>query len=113
MTTGVTQKIIGAGASASAAYFGEDALFTSTGALLHVPDFRKLTFKNCIIDGKALGSWHPHAYQRVNCNGTVQIRTGGCGRWHRVHHALRALVTGGRLNRRSLVRQCCPSIRGV
>ena len=77
VTTGVTQKIIGAGASASAAYFGEDPWLSSTGALFHVPDFGKLTFKNCLIDGKALGSWHPHAYQRVNSNGTVQIRTGG------------------------------------
>ena len=77
VTTGVTQKIIGPGASASAAYFGDSAWFSSTGTLLHVPDFGKLTFKNCLIDGKALGSWHPHAYQRVNSNGTVQIRTGG------------------------------------
>jgi hypothetical protein len=76
VTTGVTQKIIGAGASASAAYIGDDALFTSTGALIHVPDFGKLTFKNCVLDGKALASWRPQEFQRVNSNGTVQIAGG-------------------------------------
>jgi len=78
VTTSVTQKIVdGAGARASAAYVGDDALATSTGALFHVPDFGKLTFKNCLIDAKALTSWHPHAFQRVNSLGTVQIATGG------------------------------------
>jgi hypothetical protein len=77
VTTSVTQKIIGAGASASAAYIGDDALSTSSGTLFHVPDFGKLTFKNCVIDGKALASWRPHAFQRVNSLGTVQIATGG------------------------------------
>jgi hypothetical protein len=78
VTTSVTQKIVGgAGARASAAYVGDDALSTSTGALFHVPDFGKLTFKNCLIDAKALTSWHPHAFQRVNSLGTVQIATGG------------------------------------
>lgn len=77
VTTSVTQKIIGAGASASAAYIGDDALSTNSGKLFHVPDFGKLTFKNCILDGKALASWRPHAFQRVNSLGTVQIRTGG------------------------------------
>src|SRR5262249_11846109 len=77
VTTGVTQKITGPGARPSTAWVGDDPAASSTGALLHVPDFGKLTFKNCLIDGKALGSWHPHAYQRVNSNGTVQIRTGG------------------------------------
>jgi hypothetical protein len=76
VTTGVTKMIIGTGARASAAYFGEDGWYSS-GALLHVPDFRKLTFKNCLIDGKTLASWNPHAYQRVNSHGTVQISTGG------------------------------------
>ena len=42
-----------------------------------MPDFGKLTFKNCLIDGKALASLHPHAFQRVNSLGTVQIATGG------------------------------------
>jgi hypothetical protein len=79
VTTGVTQKIIGAGARASAAVIGDDAVIvgSGTGTLLHVPDFGKLTFKNCLIDAKALTSWHPHAFQRVNSLGTVQIATGG------------------------------------
>jgi hypothetical protein len=77
VTTSVTQKIIGAGASASAAYIGDDALSTSSGTLFHVPDFGKLTFMNCILDGKAFFSLRPHAFQRVNSLGTVQIRTGG------------------------------------
>ena len=77
VTTGVTQKIIGAGARASAAFIGNDALFTSSGALLHVPDFGKLTFKNCLVDGQALANWRPYAIQRVNSLGKVQIATGG------------------------------------
>ena len=77
VTTGVTKMIIGTGARASAAYFGENGWFNSSASLLHVPDFGKLTFENCLIDGKTLASWHPHAYQRVNSNGTVQIATGG------------------------------------
>jgi 3-hydroxymyristoyl/3-hydroxydecanoyl-(acyl carrier protein) dehydratase len=77
VTTGVTQKIIGAGASASAAYIGDDSWINSSGQLEHVPDFGKLAFKNSILDGKTLASWHPHAYQRVNSIGTLQITTGG------------------------------------
>jgi len=76
VTTGVTQKIIGAGARASAAYIGDEAWGNSSGQLEHVPDFGKLTFKNSILDGKTLASWHPHAYQRVNSIGTHQIATG-------------------------------------
>jgi len=76
VTTGVTQKIIGSGGRASAAFIGDEALATSTGSLLHVPDFGKLKFRNSVIDGKTLASWHPHAYQRVNSRGTVQIATG-------------------------------------
>jgi len=76
VTTGVTQKIIGAGARAQVVLISDNSWTTSTGRW-HVPDFGKLTFKNCLIDGKALASWHPRAYQRVNSNGTVQIRTGG------------------------------------
>jgi hypothetical protein len=76
VTTGVTQKIIGAGGRAVAAWAGDDAAGSST-VLFHVPDFGKLTFKNCLIDGKALASWHPRAFQRVNSRGTVQISTGG------------------------------------
>ena len=76
VTTGVTQKIIGPGARASDAYFGDSSWFFGK-TLEHVPDFGKLTFTNCLIDGTALGGWHPQAYQRVNSNGTVQIATGG------------------------------------
>jgi hypothetical protein len=76
VTTGVTQKIIGAGGRARAAFVGDEAWGNSAGQLEHVPDFGKLTFKNCLLDGKALASWHPHAIQRVNSRGTVQISTG-------------------------------------
>ena len=76
VTTGVTEKLLGPGASASDAYFGDSAWYDN-GALLHVPDFGKLTFKNCLIDGKALAGWHPVAIQRVNSRGTVQISIGG------------------------------------
>ena len=77
VTTNVTEKIIGPGASASAAYMGDTGAASSTGSLQHVPDFGKLTFKNCLVDGKALASWHPQAYQRVNSIGRLQISTGG------------------------------------
>jgi hypothetical protein len=73
----VTNTITGAGASANAAWIGDDGWGSSTGTLLSVPNFGKLTFTNCLIDGKALGGWHPQAYQRVNSHGTVQIATGG------------------------------------
>lgn len=77
VTTGVTQKIIGAGARARGTFIGDDGWFTSPTTLQHVPDFSKLTFKNCILNGKALASSHPQALQRVNSRGTVQISTGG------------------------------------
>jgi len=77
VTTGVTVKRRGVGASARVAFIGDDAAFSNSGVLLHVPDFGKLTFKNCLIDGTALGSSHPRALQRVNSRGTVQISTGG------------------------------------
>jgi hypothetical protein len=77
VTTGVTQKIIGAGARARGTFIGDDGWFTSPTQLQHVPDFGKLTFKNCLLDGKALASAHPQALQRVNSRGTVQISTGG------------------------------------
>ena len=76
VTTGVTEKLLGPGASASDAYFGDSAWFDN-GALLHVPDFGKLTFKNCLVDGQALANWRPYAIQRVNSLGKVQIATGG------------------------------------
>jgi hypothetical protein len=77
VTTGVTQKIIGTGARARAAWVGDDGAGSSSGSLQHVPDFQKLTFKNCLVDGRALASWRPQAFQRVNSLGTVQISTGG------------------------------------
>jgi hypothetical protein len=77
VTTGVTDQRRGVGASTRAAWIGDDPAFESSGALLHVPDFGKLTFMNCLVDGTALGSLHPRAFQRVNSNGTVQISTGG------------------------------------
>ena len=73
----VATTITGAGASANAAWIGDDAWYSSSGARLGVPNFGKLTFKNCLIDGTALGGWHPQAYQRVNGRGTVEIATGG------------------------------------
>jgi hypothetical protein len=77
VTTGVTQKITtGPGARADAAFFGDEAAITNSGALLHVPDFGKLKFRDCIIDGKDLAKWRPHAFQRVNSRGTVQIAIG-------------------------------------
>jgi hypothetical protein len=77
VTSGVTEKLIGSGASASDAFFGDSGEGTNTGALLHVPEFTKLTFKGCLLDGKALARWRPHPYQRVNSIGTVQIVAGG------------------------------------
>jgi len=76
VTTGVTQKIIGPGASASAAFVFDEPEFNS-GTLMHVPSFGKLTFKNSLLDGKSLASWRPAAYQRVNSVGTLQIAAGG------------------------------------
>jgi len=77
VTTGVTLKRRGVGASARAAFIGDDAAFSNSGTLLHVPDFGKLTFTNCLVDGTAFGGLHPQAFQRVNSRGTVQISTGG------------------------------------
>ena len=74
----VTSTITGAGASADAAWIGDDAAVNgNTGALLGVPNFGKLAFTNCLIDGTALGGLHPQEFQRVNSHGTVQISTGG------------------------------------
>jgi hypothetical protein len=77
VTTSVTQKIIGSGARAQSVLIGDSGWAPSAGHLQHVPDFGKLTFTNCLIDGTALGGHHPHAVQRVNSRGTVQISTGG------------------------------------
>jgi hypothetical protein len=75
-TTGVTHKLTGAGASASAAYIGDSSWSTSTGTPSSVPKFATLAFTNCLIDGKALASSHPHEYQHVNKAGLVQIAPG-------------------------------------
>jgi hypothetical protein len=77
VTTGVTEKRRGVGASSRVAWIGDDPVFSNSGTLLHVPDFGKLTFKDCLIDGTALGATHPQTFQRVNSNRTVQISTGG------------------------------------
>jgi hypothetical protein len=72
----VTNSITGAGASANAAWIGDDAWFSSTGTRLGVPNFGKLKFTSCLIDGTALQSWNPQQFQRVNAKGIVQIATG-------------------------------------
>jgi hypothetical protein len=77
VTTGVTVKRRGVGASARVVWIGDDPAFDRSGARLGVPDFGKLTFKNCLIDGTAFGSLHPRAFERVNGRGTVEISTGG------------------------------------
>jgi hypothetical protein len=76
VTTGVTMKLTGPGARASAAYIGDSGWLTSTRTLLGVPNFAPLTFTNCRIDGKALASAHPGEYLRANHAGTVQIAPG-------------------------------------
>ena len=76
VTTGVTEQLTGAGFSTGAAYVGFDGWGNSSGQLMHVPSFGKLQFKSCLVDGKALASWRPQAYQRVNSVGTLQIATG-------------------------------------
>jgi hypothetical protein len=73
----VATTITGAGASPNAAWIGDDSWYSNSGNRLGVPNFGKLTFTNCLIDGTALGGWHPQAYQRVNGRGTVEIATGG------------------------------------
>ena len=78
VTTGVTvtNTITGAGASANAAWIGDDAGSSSTGSLLGVPNFGTLTFTSCRIDGKALASGNPSGYLRANSAGLVQIAPG-------------------------------------
>ena len=46
----VSTTINGAGASANAAWIGYDAWFIN-GTLLGVPNFGKVKFTNCLIDG--------------------------------------------------------------
>lgn len=76
VTTGFTQKIIGAGAKATAAFIGDEGWGDSSGRLEHVPAFGKLTFKNCMLDGKSLASFRPQSFNWVNSIGTLQISTG-------------------------------------
>jgi hypothetical protein len=77
VTTGVTVQHRGRGASAKAAFIGDASWANRNGSRQGVPNFGKLRFTNCLIDGKSLGSRHPRAYQRVNGSGTVEIATGG------------------------------------
>src|SRR5262249_34676839 len=72
----VTNTITGAGASADAAWVGDDAWFSSTGTRLGVQNFGKLKFFNCLIAGTALQSWNPVESQRVNSSGSAQTATG-------------------------------------
>ena len=71
----VTNTITGAGASAKAAWIGYDSWFIN-GTRLGVPNFGKVKFTNCLIDGTALQTWNPQQFQRVNAKGIVQIATG-------------------------------------
>jgi hypothetical protein len=74
VTTGITEKLTGAGASPSAAYVG-DSDWVNNGTLLGVPSFGTLAFTHCLIDGTALAGSSPAQYQRVN-GSIVQIATG-------------------------------------
>jgi hypothetical protein len=76
VTQNVTQTLTGAGARPRAGFIGDLALASNKGVLLGVPNFTKLKFFNCMIDGTALGSTSPQQVQRVNSAGTVQIATG-------------------------------------
>jgi hypothetical protein len=76
VTKGVTKTLTGAGASPRAAFILNDAAISNAGILLGVPNFGKLKFTNCLIDGTALQSLHPQELQRVNHAGVVQIATG-------------------------------------
>lgn len=76
VTTNVTEKLKGSGASAIGTLFGDSGWGSSTGLLEHVPVFTKLTYKDCVVDGNTLASSRPHALQRVNSIGTVQITPG-------------------------------------
>jgi len=76
VTKNVTQTLTGAGANTREAWIGDLAWLTNNGILLGVPNFGKLKFLNCQIDGTALQSWNPQQWQRVNNKGIVQIATG-------------------------------------
>ena len=72
----VATTLTGAGASPNAAWIGDESWYSGSGARLGVPKFGKLAFTSGLIDGTALGGFHPQAYQRVNGRGTVEIATG-------------------------------------
>ena len=76
VTKNVTKTLTGAGARPHAAFIGDLPWFSNKGALLGVPNFGKLKFTNCQIDGTALQSLNPQQFQRVNAKGKVQIATG-------------------------------------
>ena len=75
VTTGFTKRRTGPGARSSAAFVGDDSLFSGR-TLLGVPGFGTLTFTSCLVDGRALARLHPVRYQRVNSRNVVQIATG-------------------------------------
>jgi hypothetical protein len=75
VTSGVTKKRAGPGARAVVAFVGDGAWGTRTITLFGVPNFGKLTFTHCAIDGSALGHRHPARFRRVNKSGIVQIAT--------------------------------------
>ena len=76
VTKNVTKTLSGAGANPHFALIGDLAGFSNAGNLLGVPNFGKLKFLNCLIDGTALQSTNPQQFQRVNAKGIVQIATG-------------------------------------
>jgi hypothetical protein len=76
VTQNVTTTLTGAGASPSRAWIGDLGVYSNKGVLLGVPDFGKLKFFHCQIDGATLQSWNPQQWQRVNAKGIVQITTG-------------------------------------
>jgi hypothetical protein len=78
VTKGVTKTLTGAGESdESHAWIGDGPWYAPPNStLLGVPNFGKLKFFNCLVDGKALQSWQPLEFQRVNAKGIVQIATG-------------------------------------
>ena len=59
VTTGVTKKLTGPGASSSAAYVGDTSVLTNPITTVGVPGFGTLTFTSCLVDGRALARSHP------------------------------------------------------
>jgi hypothetical protein len=76
VTKNITQTLTGAGASPRRAWIGDLGYYSNKGVLLGVPNFGKLKFYHCQIDGTTLQSWNPQQWQRVNAKGVVQIATG-------------------------------------